>query len=264
MSGLEGAIQAACAIHPDRQAVTTCMRCGTFACEECLSESPSGETLCSACVARAETSQLPWDYREDLGWVKAWFKSLGPLLLRPGATFATARPDGDVGGSILFTIVAWFITFFPTFMIFAAFGAMLPSFMGDGNKSDVPIGAILAGSYGLMALIMPIFGLVFTILMTGLEHLVMMMLGKPRGFDTTLRGAALSMAPYILGVIPICGLYIAPFWSLVLKVFAYKALHRTTTGVAVAGALGVFALGVVLTCGLYGAMLFAVAAAGGR
>ena len=69
---------AACAIHPELQAVAACSRCGTFSCGGCLSQTPAGSPpLCAACVARTSVSQLPWDYRDDLGWLKAWFKSLG-------------------------------------------------------------------------------------------------------------------------------------------------------------------------------------------
>jgi len=267
MSEWGGAIEAACAIHSDRQAVAACSRCGTFSCEECLSQSPAGTPLCAACVARASTSQLPWDYRDDLGWVKAWFKSLGAILLHPGVTFSTAKPDGDVGGSLLFSLLAWLTAYLPTFVVFAIFGAMIPSLMGEGSGSTPQLRAILMGSYGVMALLLvmlAIFGMVFTIIMAALEHLVMMMFGKPRGFDTTLRGASLSMAPYLLGVIPICGLYIAPIWALVVKIFAYKGLHRTSTGVAVLGALAIPALFIVLGCGLYMITLFAVMAAGAR
>ena len=45
------------------------------------------------------------------------------------------------------------------------------------------------------------------------------------------------MGPFILGAIPFCGFYIFPFWTPVLKVLAYRALHKTTGGKATAAAL---------------------------
>jgi hypothetical protein len=263
-----GATRAACAIHADRDALAACSRCGTFSCEECLSQTPPGDPpLCAACVARTSVSQLPWDYREDVGWLRAWFKSLGPILLRPGVTFSTAKPDGDVGGSLLFSLLGYLMALLPTFGVFALFGAMLPAIAGDSSSTTPAIRAILMGSVAFMAVfvvMIAIFGMVFTIIMAALDHLVMMMFGKPRGFDTTLRGAALSMAPYILGLIPVCGLYIAPLWALVVKIFAYRGLHRMPAGIAVLGALAVPALFFVLGCGLYMIGMFAVMAAGSR
>jgi hypothetical protein len=264
MQGMEGELQAACAIHADRQAVTTCARCGTFSCQECLSESPPGELFCAACVARATTSQLPWDHREELGWARAWFKSVSAILFRPTATFSTAKSEGDVGGSILFMTISWFVGCFTTFVAFALIGALIPSFIEEssGDADAAPVRLILVTTYGVMALVVPLFGVASTLVMAALEHLVMMMFGKPRGFETTLRAASLSLAPYAFGVIPVCSLYVAPLWVLVVKVFAYKGMHRTTIGTAILGALAIPALGVLLGCGLYLAVLSLALAAG--
>lgn len=260
MQGPEGVLEAACAIHPDRQAVTTCSRCGTFSCQECLSPSPSGKLLCAACIARESTSQLPWDYREELGWARAWFKSLSAILLRPTATFSTAKPEGDVSGSILFMAISWFAGCFTSFVAFAGIGALLPSLVENPQRDD-SFRLIIVTTYGIMAVVAPVFGMAGTLAMAGIEHLLLMMFGKPRGFETTLRAASLSLAPYALGVIPICGLYVAPIWVLVVKVFAYKELHRTTIGVAVLGALAVPALLILLGCGFY-ALALALALTG--
>lgn len=261
MPGPEGAQQAACAIHPERQAVATCSRCGTFSCEECLSQSPRGEILCARCMARTAISQLPWDHRKELGLVRAWLKSVSAILLRPGITFSTARPAGDVGGSFLFAALCWFVGGFTTFMTFILLGALLP-FMGEDTESVAPLQLLIIGTYGGMLVVTPVFGIISTVILAALDHLVLMMFGRPRGFEATLRGASLSLAPYVLGVIPICGLYIAPIWVLMVKVFAYKGLHRTTTGVALVGALAIPALLLLLSCGLY-ALVFLFALSGG-
>jgi len=254
MQGPEGVLEAACAIHPERQAETTCSRCGTFSCQECLSPSPSGKLLCAACVARESTSQLPWDYRQELGWARAWFKSLKPILLQPGMTFATAKPEGDVGGSLLFMAISWFFGCFTSFTLFTAMAALGPSF-GENTGREVPFRVILVATYGFMILLAPLVGIASTIIMAGFEHLILMMFGKPRGFETTLRAASLSLAPYALGVIPICGFYVAPLWVLVAKVFAFKGMHRTTIGAALLGAIGMPVVLTVLSCGLYVAVL---------
>jgi hypothetical protein len=214
-------------------------------------------------VARAAASQLPWDYREELGWARAWFKSLSAILFRPSMTFSTAKPEGDVGGSILFMAISWFAGCFTTFVAFALIGALVPSFV-ENTGDAAPVRAVIVTTYGVMAVLVPIFGIAGTLVMTGLEHLVMMMFGKPRGFETTLRAASLSLAPYALGVIPICGLYIAPLWVLVVKVFAYKGMHRTTIGTAILGALALPALSIVLGCGFYLLVLSLALAAGGK
>jgi hypothetical protein len=79
----------------------------------------------------------------------------------------------------------------------------------------------------------------------------------------TVRAHALSMGPYLLGLLPLCSLYVFPIWAIVLRIIANMHLHKTTAGKATAAVL----LPMVLLCGgllaLYGA-LFALAMAGQR
>jgi len=73
----------------------------------------------------------------------------------------------------------------------------------------------------------------------------------------TFRGTALAMAPFLCGLVPLCGYYVFPIWWVVLKVFAYRAFHRTTGGKAAFGAIGPIATALLLCCGFY-AVIFAV------
>lgn len=262
MEGMEGGIPAACAIHPERVALQTCSRCGTFACEQCLSDSPSGETLCAACVAREGTHPLPWDERQELGVVRAWFKTVIPIMLRPRVTFSMAsRRAGDIGGSILFAAIANFVGYFTTFLLFAILMAFIPLNV-ENTQGAPPYRALMVGTYGAFIVLAPLFGLAATVLMAAIDHVIMRIAGKPRPFEITLRAASLAQAPLALGLIPFCSLYIAPFWVLVAKVFAYKGLHRTTTGVAAAGALLAPVAATVLCCGGYMLLIVAMMAVG--
>ncbi len=51
----EQAIDARCAVHPDRSAGETCARCGNFMCVECSGGRTAGQ--CAACDALARTSR---------------------------------------------------------------------------------------------------------------------------------------------------------------------------------------------------------------
>ncbi len=260
MNGVEGGTQATCAVHPERVALQTCSRCGSFACEQCLGDSPPGETLCAACVAREGTHPLPWDERQELGILRAWFKSVIPIMLRPRVTFSAAsRRGGDVGGSMLFAAIANFVGYFTTCLLFAVTMAFIPLPV-EQTQGALPYRAIMVGTYGAFILLAPILGLAATVLMAAIDHLIMRIIGKPRQFEITLRAASLAQAPLVLGVIPFCSLYIAPFWVLVAKVFAYKGMHRTSTGVAAAGALLAPVLATVLFCGAYAILIAAVMA----
>jgi hypothetical protein len=94
----------------------------------------------------------------------------------------------------------------------------------------------------------------------GIDHLGLMLLGaKPKSYTVTVRANALSMGPYLVGLVPFCGFYVFFLWALVLRIIAIMYLHKTTAGRATAAVL----LPVVLLCGgvfLLYAAVFALAA----
>ncbi|WP_224248743.1 YIP1 family protein [Hyalangium gracile] len=257
---MEGSLQATCAVHPERQALQICARCGTFACEQCLGDSAAGEPLCSACVERDALHRLPWDNRKELGIFRAWFKSVGPIMLRPGMTFASTRTQGDLGGAFLFAGIANFFGYFTTFLLFTIFVGVMPT-PDTAVQTPVPFKAMMVGTYGTFTVLAPLFGMAMAVFIAALDHVVLRMIGKPRSFETTVRAAAFAQAPLVLGLLPFCGLYVAPFWCLVAKVHAYKGMHRLTAGKAAAGALLVPVLGTVVSCGAYLAIVFVIVSA---
>jgi hypothetical protein len=80
----------------------------------------------------------------------------------------------------------------------------------------------------------------------------------------TMRAYSLALAPNLVGLVPICGLYVMPFWAIVARVFNYRAAHQVTTGKAVIGALvPTLALG-CLCLGAYVGMFALYAGTHGR
>ena len=92
------------------------------------------------------------------------------------------------------------------------------------------------------------------------DHVSLLLLGaNPRNYTVSVRANALAMGPYLVGLLPVCGLYIYPLWSLVLRILSIMHLHKTTAGRATAAVL----LPMVLLCGGVFAlfmMVFALAA----
>jgi hypothetical protein len=100
---------------------------------------------------------------------------------------------------------------------------------------------------------LPLFAALWSLANAAVDHVVLRILGDPRGFDVTFRATALSMGPMIFGVIPPFGPSVVAIWSVVLRIFAYRALHRTTAGRAAAGALMSF-----LVCFAFGTAFLAI------
>lgn len=259
--------QPACAVHPELAAAQTCPRCGSFACAACLVALPGNVVLCRRCEAAGQKVSLPWDRRDELGMMRAWWQTSMKLLASPTATLAQAPREGSVGSSLLFASISNLAGMATTAALYAVVLGGVFAFALKGE--DNPLGKVgVAGGVGIVAggflgylILAVVAGAMGLLLMSALDQLALRLVkADPAPWPVTLRAGALSMAPYVIGLIPLCGLYVFPIWSLVLKVFAYRAMHRTTGGKAAAGALLPMGALMVAFVVLYAAVLIGVLA----
>jgi hypothetical protein len=217
--------------------------------------------LCAACHAREPAGLLAWDRRDELGTLKAFWKTCIDLMLRPMPTLEGARPTGSLGSSLFFallcSVTGYLMTgLFYTVVIGAMFSFLTPPATPPPNAMDADsTRAMVMGTFGIWTLLTPVFGVLATLISSCFDHLVLKLAGAQRSFEVTLRANALSQGPMLLGLIPFISLYVAPFWSIGLRVVTYRALHRTGWGTAVAGALAAPAL-LCVGCGGCYALLF--------
>ncbi|OJH42577.1 YIP1 family protein [Cystobacter ferrugineus] len=264
LEAVPGGTQPVCAVHPTLRGLGTCSRCGTFACARCLRAGPQGEALCVRCHQLEPDAPMPWDQREELGTMRAFWRTLVQVLLRPGS-FSQARAEGRKRDSLLFVLLCALPAFFVMGLIYMVFLVGTPSLMEALAPPDRPLedtsGLEMMPWMGVgMFVFFTLFGPPIFVAMTfvgaALDHLVLRMGGVTRPFHVTLRAHSLSQAPWALGVVPFIGAQVAPFWALVARVFAYRGLHRTTTGTALAGALLVPLASCCLCGGGYMGLLF--------
>jgi hypothetical protein len=254
LSGDE-AFAARCRNHPGVPAPTPCSRCGTFFCGQCLGRAGRGPGggpgpwLCAGCQAHVGT--LPWDERERLGLLRAWWQTSLKLITAPEATLARAGGEAPLSSSLLFAALSSLAGFGTTFVLYAVFGAAALTLGLQGVEQVDPGTGLLVAPVMLvglftLALAWQVVAVLFT---AGLDQLGLRLLGvDARPYPVTVRANALSLGPYLLGLVPLCGLYVFPLWALVLRVLAVRALHGTTSGKAAAAVL----LPSLLLCGLCG------------
>ncbi|HEX4620147.1 MAG TPA: zinc-ribbon domain-containing protein [Myxococcaceae bacterium] len=231
---------ARCAKHHDVAAAHTCARCGSYACTQCLVTRPSGELYCAACAEREPQELLPWDRREELGTLKAYWKTCMLLIQSPTKTFNAAPREGNVGSSALFVLLSGYAGLLTTMLMYVVlFGAMFATMGKELSQGAYPPPVwLFPAIFGAFAIFGPLFQVPATMALSALDHLMLKLIGaQPGTWAVTYRAHALSMAPFLIGLVPICGLYVYPIWSIVLRCLAYRGLHKTTTGKAVAGAL---------------------------
>ncbi|NVJ19328.1 YIP1 family protein [Myxococcus sp. AM010] len=254
-----GSADPVCAVHPELRSLHACGRCGSFACARCLRKGARDEPLCAACHDRVPADALPWDRRDELGTPRAYWQTCVAVMLRPTATFERARPVGSVGSSLGFAALSNLAASFTTALVYLAILLAIPSAMTEGdNVSAHGLRLVGLGVFGAMMVMAPVMGMLVALINAALDHVVFRMDGTGQPFEVTLRANALSMSPYLMGLIPFCGIYGAPLWALGLRIFAYRSMHRTTWGTAVLGALAV----PLLSCGLLFAGYAVVAVVG--
>ena len=262
---------ARCATHPDRPAVDICSRCGSFACRECLVVGADGQGVCSTCQARqGETEPMAWERRSELGFFKAYWQTCKGVMFAPNTGFARMAPGtGNWWDPLSFAIVSYVFGYLPTMLLYAlaiagGFLAAITQKSGAGDLSGgaavgVVIGIVVACVIGI-----PIGAIMNVFMMSGIEHVALRLVGvETRPFEATARAYCYALAPFFWGVVPFCGLYAFPIWSLVCRIFGYKAVHKTTGGKATAGVLLPTGVCCVLGGGVY-AILIAVAMSQGH
>lgn len=250
------ALDALCAVHPDLKAIGACSRCGTFGCGQCLQQS-GADWLCEACRGRVVT--LPWDERLTLGTWRAWWRTSVLMLSQPTKTCAAVQPEAPIGSSIWFATLSTLVGMGPTILVYAAI--MVPMMMfgaSSAAKNDLPkFAPALIPAFALLYVVFLLSMQVATVLVfAGIDHLALMLLGaNPRSYAVSVRAYSLSMGCYVVGLVPVCGLYVFPIWAIVLRIIALAGLHKTTGGKAAAAVL----LPIAVLCGggiaLYVAMI---------
>lgn len=253
---------ALCATHPQQPALAPCARCGTFYCGACLEKATDGQLYCVQCRARAG---LPWDQREELGMLRAWFLTSKQLMLEPSATLKSAPRDGTIGSSLLYALVSTLCGFVPTLLLYlVGFGGALLFAAAESEKklggAEVGIGAVAAiGIFIFYLLFLVGMQIVSMFVLAGIEHLVLTMTGEPSlgPYTVSLRAHALGLAPFVIGLIPVCGFTVMGIWSLVLRCMTLMHLQKVSAGKAVAAVLAPM----LFICGCLGLSYFAVIAA---
>jgi hypothetical protein len=232
---------ARCHTHPETPSAGTCTRCGTFGCGACLSETPAG-VHCDRCLASVR--RLPWDSRAEVGLFKAWALTAWAMVARPAQTLRDAGPEGSLGSSLLFAAIAVVVGNVPTLLFYGLvflLGDTAPEVKAIENQPILVAGAMF---YPLVLLGAQLGAVLFS---SALDQVLLLVLGaRPRSFSVTVRASALSMGPYVVGLVPVCGMYVVPLWALVLRIIGLSTLHQTTGGKASAAVL----LPPVLCCGL--------------
>jgi hypothetical protein len=202
-------------------------------------------------VASGSGSGLPWEHREQLGFLKAYFDTLSMVLMKPGEAFAVMKTEGDLMGPMLFALIGGSAGMIVSFLFQIVLQSM--GVMGSGQN---PIAKLFGLGIGIpfFIVLVPVMIVVGMFLFSGILHLCLMIVGGARKpFETTFRVVCFSSgSTYLLSMIPLCGGMIAGVWNIVLECIGLARAHETDIGKAVIAVL----LPMIVCCG--GLILLAI------
>ncbi len=101
-----------CAIHPDREAMLSCVRCGNYACAECVGDGDDADGQCPPCRAReGDHPKFSWE-KIETPWTRGYLTTAWGLLRAPSAGFDRSF-RGDIGVAQRFTWLSGLIGYLP-------------------------------------------------------------------------------------------------------------------------------------------------------
>jgi hypothetical protein len=180
------------------------------------------------------------------GFFNGLFKTVNQVLFSPSAFFKKMPVTGGLTDPLLYAMIVGTVglLFLSVWRIvlhdpMQSFVTPEMSAAGRGLSSNVasPLGTAM----------MPFLLIIWLFIVSGMLHLFLMIVGGAKaGFEATFRVVSYSVSPYLLMVIPYCGVLITPLWALSLFMIGIRDAHETTGGKATAAVLFPF----LLCCGM--------------
>jgi hypothetical protein len=200
--------------------------------------------------ASAPGGGLPWEHREQIGFLKAYFDTVSMVLLKPGEAFALMKSEGDMMGPMLFALIGGCAGIIVSILLQVALHSI--GFMANRQSAMFGMGVLGLWSIGYIVL-SPVIVIVFAFIISGILHLCLLMVGgAKKSFETTFRVVCFSSgSTYLLSMVPFCGGMIAGVWNIVVEIIGLARAHETDTGKAAMAVL----LPIIVCCG--GGLLFA-------
>lgn len=262
-------MSATCAIHTDTAATGVCPRCGNFVCGQCVLDAARNCPACVKLIGASSAIELPWEQREQLGLVKAFWEQTKLGITQPGQLAASIRPDRPWQEAFFY---GWLLSSLPgllsipynTFNFWSQGAQMKETFgkmdssgplkvMGDFYSwlGDHPF--LTAAGLGVSTI--AIFPLSMLIV-AAMQQVGLVIAGvNPRQpFGATLRANTYALAPNLLTAIPVVG-GLAGLYTLVVQVWTLREVHKTTTVKAIVASLWFTVM--LCCCGLFAGVALA-------
>jgi hypothetical protein len=187
---------------------------------------------------------LPWEHRQERGFLNAFIETLSMVLTRPAEAFSIMRREGGLGEPLIYTLIGGCVGGIVSFLFSLGFQSL--GLFTDRHNNIAAMAGMGIGS-AAMVILLPLFIVIALFIGSAIVHLCLMIVGGAnQPFETTFRVMAFSQGSAgPLQIIPVCGGLISGVWALVCICIGLARAHETDTGRAV---LAVF-LPLIVCCG---------------
>jgi len=221
-----------CAIHAQKEAEGVCTRCGNFYCDECRGMI-DGQPFCAPCYYKmeGEARYIVWeDASSSMSFYNKFMATVKEVMFSPSTFFDSMPLKGGYGKPILFAMICMGLGSIGIAILQVG---MLVLGASSGGRSLNPGFLIVMGfMYVIVMLVSIPMSVVMAVFVGGgIYHGCLKLFGGgEKGYEATVRVLCYATAPYILGLIPLCGMYIGAFWQMGLQIYGAKRAHDMTLG----------------------------------
>jgi hypothetical protein len=207
---------------------------------------PVAAPLAVTAAPAGAASGLPWEHRQQLGLIKAWFDTVSLLITRPSDAFTMMRPEGGMMDPLLFGLIGGCAGSVVSILLQGLISS-IPAFAGRNDVFDY-FGVSHFAFIIIYAVLSPVLVAIGLFLGSAILHVCLMLVGGAnRSFETTFRVVCFTGgAANLFSMIPMCGGIIAAVYHIVLNCIGLSRAHPTTTGKAL---LAIF-LPLIICCGV--------------
>jgi hypothetical protein len=193
---------------------------------------PVAAPLAAIAAPAAAASGLPWEHRQQLGFVKAWFDTVSLLITKPSEAFTMMRPEGGLMDPLLFGLIGGCAGAVVS-ILFQGLMSSIPGFAGN-DEVFRHFGISHLAFIIIYAVLSPLLVVIGLFVGSAILHVCLMLVGGAnRPFETTFRVACFAGgAANLFSMIPMCGGIIAVVYHIVLDCIGLSRAHPTTTGKA--------------------------------
>lgn len=192
----------------------------------------------------AARTGLPWEHRQERGFLNAFIETLAMVLTKPDLAFRTMKTEGGLAEPLIYALIGGCVGGIVSLLL--SLGLQSMGLFAGQRDTFAALAGVGLGSIALIILV-PLFIVIGLFIGAAIVHLCLMLVGGAnKSFETTFRVVAFSQGSTgPLQIIPVCGGPIAFVWALVVNCIGLARAHEISTGRAVLAVL----LPLVVCCG---------------